>query len=104
MINFAYSEATHHLKRGMMLQKDIAKHYCRVPFKKIRPDFIEDETTDAHSFYILMRHHHIRNGRETISLLPFDKRVPWPELPSHCAAASPLNDGQQTIVEASFFH
>lgn len=60
MINFAYSEATYHLKRGMMLQKDIAKRYCRVPFKKIRPDFMEDEATDAHSFYILMHHHHMR--------------------------------------------
>lgn len=103
MIIFALSEAIYPFKREEMRQKSIAKHYCRVPFKKIRPDFIEDEATDAHSFYILVCPHHIANGRETISLLPFDKRVPWPELPKPRAAASPLNDGQQTIVETSFF-
>ena len=104
MINFAHSEAAYRFKREAMRQETIAKHYCRVPFKKIRPDFMEDEATDAHSFYIMMSPHHIRNGRETISLLPFHKRVPWPELPKPCAAASPLNDGQQTIVEASFLY
>ena len=103
MINFVYSDAHCRPKRGTRRQKTNAKHYCRVPFKKIRPDFIEDEATDAHSFYILVYPHHIPNGRETISLLPFDKRVPWPELPKPRAAASPLNDGQQTIVETSFF-
>lgn len=64
---------------------------------------MEDEATDAHSFYILVYPHHIPNGRETISLLPFHKRVPWPELPQSRTAASPLNDGRQTIVYASFF-
>ena len=104
MINFAKSDAVCLLKREPMRRNTFAKHYCRVPFKKIRPDFIEDGATDAHSFCILMSQHHISNGRETISLFPFDKRVPWPELPKPCAVASPLNDGQQTIVVASFFY
>lgn len=72
--------------------------------KKIRPDFIEDEATDAHSVCILLPVHYIPNGRETISLLPFDKRVPWPELPSLALRQAHLNDGQQTIVAASFFY
>ncbi|MCM1140734.1 MAG: hypothetical protein NC453_19360, partial [Muribaculum sp.] len=38
MINFACSDATCWLKRGLMRRDTIAKHYCRVPFKKIRPD------------------------------------------------------------------
>ncbi len=65
---------------------------------------MEDEAADAHSpIYSCFSVMYIRNGRETISLLPFHRRVPWPELPKPRAAASPLNDGQQTIVITSFF-
>lgn len=79
------------------------KALLQSPIQENPARFMEDEATDAHSLCIYPSTRHIRNGREAISLLPFHKRVPWPELPKPRAAASPLNDGQQTIVFASIF-